>query len=415
MWIDHTRRRCILCGFALLLAALLMTQYGFAGQGQYRSRILLDPDDSLGKGAAISIDQLEKVIDSIEEPYAHASAGRHLARYFVQQGDYDKAVAYYRAALAEGGLSAIANRQMQRELAQVYLQQKDYAAAVSTLTQVLGYDLLPAPDDYLLLARAHHLLSRYDLVVSTLDRMREQIDQLSSQQLRQALALYYRAGAWSQAEMLLAQLLTIEPDNGQFWHQMTAVLLQQSKQRAALDYLALARDKRVPFSEGDVLLLASLYAVNGDPHSAARLLSEAMDRQELARNAVHYRRLFEYWFLARERPRAMAALARAAALSADTELYLYLAQMQMEQLAWQAMHDTLLVACAEQLPDRYVSRANLLLGISQLKLGDRTGARRSLINATLIGGASQQAARWLRYMDAEPTTEDEARRIVGIC
>jgi len=72
-------------------------------------------------------------------------------------------------------------------------------------------------------------------------------------------------------------------------------------------------------------------------------------------------------------------------------------------------------ACQRQLPDKYVSRANLLLGISQLKLGDRESARRAFINATLIGGASKQAGDWLEFMGAEPPTDRETRRIVGVC
>jgi hypothetical protein len=140
-----------------------------------------------------------------------------------------------------------------------------------------------------------------------------------------------------------------------------------------------------------------------------------MDQQEIPGDAKNYRKLFEYWFLAREEQKMQAALSRAARLSGDTELYLYLAQLQMEQRAWQAMHQTMLAACAEQLADRYVGRANVLLGISQLKLGDAVNARRSFINATLIAGANTQAAQWLEFMGAEPATRKESRRIVGVC
>jgi effector-binding domain-containing protein len=119
--------------------------------------------------------------------------------------------------------------------------------------------------------------------------------------------------------------------------------------------------------------------------------------------------------LAREKDKSGRALMKAAQLSGDIELYLYLAQLQMEQREWQPMHQTMLAACADQLQDKYVSRANLLLGVSQLKLGDSAGARRSFINATLIGGANAQAGQWLDFMNAEPATKNEARRIVGIC
>ena len=89
---------------------------------------------------------------SIEEAYAKSSAGRHLARHYVQRKEYDKAVEFYREALRAEGLSAVANREMLRELAQVYLLKKDYAAAAQTLQQALALDLEPDLADRLCLA-----------------------------------------------------------------------------------------------------------------------------------------------------------------------------------------------------------------------------------------------------------------------
>jgi tetratricopeptide (TPR) repeat protein len=233
--------------------------------------------------------------------------------------------------------------------------------------------------------------------------------------MRQALALYYRAGAYAQCERLLQRLLELEPDHAQHWHLLASVYLQQNKKRQALDQLALAWEKSVPFTERDILLLADLQAANKNPYGAAELLSAALAENKLAASGANYRKLFEFWFQAREQDKASKALQQAAQLSGDTDLYLYLAQLQMDQRAWQPMHETMLAACANQLADKYVGRANLLLGVSQLKLGDETGARRSFINATLIGGANAQAGQWLNFMQAAPTTRDEARRIAGIC
>jgi len=162
-------------------------------------------------------------------------------------------------------------------------------------------------------------------------------------------------------------------------------------------------------------LLADLQAVTQNPYGAAETLSGALATREIDITGEHYRKLFEFWLQARENTRAQKALEQAAQLTGDTQLYLYLAQLQMEQQAWPAMNKTVLAACEQQLDDSFVSRANLLLGVSQLKLGDESAARRSFINASLIGGASEQAAQWLAFMKAEPATREEARIIVGAC
>jgi tetratricopeptide (TPR) repeat protein len=406
----------VLPAFCLLLAV------GLAGpacaqddEGQYRSKVRIEPGGISTRDTGLSIEELEQQIASISDSYARSSAGRHLARHYVEQGDYTKAIEYYQTALAADGLADVANREMLRELAQVYLLNKNYAAAANALERALRIKLVPQAGDYLLLAQAYYHLGNLSRVVGALDPIREQGLALSNAQKRQALALYYQAGAYARCEELLQQLLESEPDDAANWHQLASVYLQQGKQRKALDQLTLAWEKSVPFREQDTILLADLHAVNGDPYGAAEILQEALGNRTVEANGLHYRKLFQFWLTARENERATAALVQAARLTGDIELYLYLAQLQMEQEAWPDMYQTMVGACKNQLQDKYVSRANLLLGISQLKLGDRESARRAFINATLVGGASKQAGDWLGFMGAEPATKAEGRRVVGVC
>lgn len=418
MWIDRIRFTLPLTALlgATALVVLVAVGQAVAEEGQYRSKILLTPNEGdWAKGAELSIEELERQLGSFEDAYAKSSAGRHLARHYIERKEYDKAIEFYQQSLRAQGLADVANREMLRELAQVYLLQKNYGAAAQTLQQGLAIDLVPEVSDFLLLARAQHHLGRYEEVVATLDRIKQAGLTLDTEQLQQALALYYRAGAFAQSEVLLGRLLELQPHDAQHWHLLASVYLQQNKKRQALDQLTLARDKRVPFAERDILLLASLHSANDNPNGAAEVLENALSQQEVPQSAGNYRRLFEFWLQAREPEKARQALQQAARMGGDVELYLYLAQLQMDEQDFDGMHETMLAACAKQLPDKYVGRANLLLGVSQLKLGDETGARRSFINATLIGGVNAQAGQWLRFMNAEPATEDEARRIVGIC
>ncbi|MEZ5503847.1 MAG: hypothetical protein R3E50_14745 [Halioglobus sp.] len=384
-------------------------------QGQYRSRIMLTPEGEWSKGAELTVEELERQLGSIEDAYTKSSAGRHLARHYVERKEYDKAIDFYQQALAAGGLSPVANREMLRELAQVYLLRKDYASAAQSLQQALALDLVADATDYLLLARAQHELKRYVEVVATLDRMQAAGLALDAQQMQQALALYYHAGAFAQCEALLTRLLELQPQEPRHWHLLASVYLQQNKKKQALDQLTLAREKRVPFTEQDILLLASLQSVNDNPYGAAEVLDDALSRGEVPASGTNYRKLFEFWMRAREPQRAQSALQQAARLSGDIQLYLYLAQLQGEQQDFQGMRQTMLAACAAPLPDTVVGRANVLLGISQFKLGDDAGARRSFINATLVGGVNAEAGQWLRFMNAAPTTVEEAGRVAGIC
>ncbi len=383
--------------------------------GQYRSHILLDPEGQLGSANALSTEQLEQQIDSISEPYARSSATRHLARHYVEQKDYQAAINWYQQALAADGLSAVANREMLRELAQVLLLQQDYKRAATVLEQVSTLDLVPETGDFLLLAQAYFRSGDLVAVVAALDQIPQHQLTMDTIQKKQALALYYRAGAFEQCEQLLRELLQEAPGEAALWHQLASIYLQQGKRRAAQDQLVLALEKQVPFNSEQMRLLLDLFAVNGNPYQAAILLEQALETQLIPTDSSNQRKLFELWLQARERSKALHALAEAVRLGGETELSLYLAQLQIEDDNWAAAQQTLLAACRNVLPDRYVSRANLLLGISLLKLDQPTAARRALINATLIGGASAEAAQWLQFMAAEPATKDELRQVRGPC
>ena len=415
MLIKHMKpvRNLLSAGILLLGLTPVLSAYG--EEGQYRSKVRIDPAGAGAQAEGLSVEELEREINSIADPYAKSSAGRHLARHFVENGEYDKAIDYYQTALSASGLSDVANREMLRELAQVYLLSENYAAAAGALERALRIKLVADVGDYLLLAQAYYRLGQLSQVVAALDPIREKGLTLTIAQQRQALALYYQAGAYPQCEHLLRQLLNAEPDNPDNWHHLASVFVQQGKRKEALDQLALAWEKSVPFQEQDIMLLADLQAVSGNPHGAAVTLDTALRDERVAVNGLNYRKLFQFWLAARENDKASAALVQAARLTGDIELYLYLAQLQMEQSAWKPMQQTMLAACKNQLQPKYVGRANVLLGVSQLKLGDEVSARRSFINATLIGGAGAQAGQWLKFMAVEPATAWEMKGIVGIC
>ncbi|QFU75690.1 hypothetical protein EY643_08495 [Halioglobus maricola] len=411
MSIRYTLAATVLALFASFYVTVSVAQE----TGQYRSRILLDPLDELGKGSEMSVRELEQSIDSIRDPYARSSATRHLARHYVSEGNYKAAIDWYQEALRADGLSHVANREMLRELAQVYLQAEQYGAAAGALEQVLDIDLVPSATDYLLLAQARYRQGDYVAVVVALDGIEAAGLALDKPQREQALALYYRVGAFAQCEPLLQALLAASPQEAAYWHQLVSVYLQQNKRREALDQLQLAMENGVAFNRAQRSLLVDLMAVNGNPYGAAFLMEQFMASGQLERNGEHQRKAFELWFQARERDKARTALASAARLTGDTELFLYLAQLQLEDEEWVAVEQTMMTACESRLQDRYVSRANLLLGVSLLKQEREEAARQVLINATLIGGAHQQAAQWLKFMDARPATEDELRRLRGPC
>ena len=409
-----TRQRIGAKWTTFLAALLLLTPIAPVEAAQYRAKVYLDPSLSLGEQSEVSLESLEAQLDSLEDSYAKSTAARQLAEGYLARKEYAKAAAYYETVLKAGGLDPLLNNGILRQLAAVYLKVPDYQGTIDTLQRLDKLEPIDDPTLLLILAQAHHKLGNQVAVSRVLDQLLPRRQKLDSKQLKQMLALYFQAGNYPRSEQLLKVLIQRDPNDSDNWQLLVAVYLAQNKQRAALNQLQLAQSKGIALSDAQWQQLAALHAKIGNASKGARTLELAIEQGHLKGNAKQYRQLFEFWLRARENEKAKAALKVAAKLSGNLELYLKLAQLQMEQQQWQAMNDTLLQACQRTLPDHYVSRTNLLLGISRYKLDDNKGARQALINATLVG-SNDKARQWLRFIDAAPASVAELRRISPPC
>lgn len=416
MWLDLKRK--LFSG--LCIGSLLLV--GVAGPlqaEQYRSKLLLNPSQALSEDAAVSIEQLEGRFNSIKQQYGRSSAGMQLARHYVQQGDYEKAIAYYQAALEAQGLSELVNRDLRREMAETYLAMAAPEQALQVLA-VLGEPAqLSDPLTLLLYARIQYALNDYLSVAVTLERLYGLVEPVQEDLYQQMVALAYGIQAYELCTRLLDKLLQQHSDQPDYWLQMVSVLLKQNLQQRALAYLTLARSQAQlqgrEFDEQNLLLLSSLHAAQGDPYQGAALLEQALASGTVSPSATNYRRLFDYWLQARETKSALLALQQAAVLSRDGELYLYWAQLLMGQQEWQQMRQVVLDLCAKPVTATILGRAYLMLGISDYRLGRPQAAYDAFANATLVGGANELAGQWLQRLESEGIKGDIPARPSGAC
>lgn len=406
-------RRSLVTFMVLLLAGSLQAQE------QYRSRMYIDLDVAPTENVSMSVGELEKKIGTFQDDATRASAEKFLAQHYAGQKDYGKAAEHIEGALKNPATPSETRRDMLGQLSRIYLLQKNYEKAATTITSYLAAKQSTGSaadaDIYLLLAQVQYKRKNYVASADALDKALALQKNPSKELLQSALAVYYSIGNFDRAGQVMQQLLSADINNAELWQQWVSLYLKGGKHAQALDVMALAWEKGIPFREQDILLLTDLYAINKIPGRGARVLEEAIASGRIKSNAKINDRLFRLWMQAGERDKAQVALAQAASSSNDVELQLHLAQMQMEKEQWQAMQDLVLKACDGAMPDRLVARANLLLGVSQLKLGDTALARRSFINATVVGGASEDAAKWLAFMKAAPATDNEKIGIAGPC
>jgi len=382
---------------------------------QYRSRVYLDLDQDVTENVSLSVSELEQKINTFQDDYSRSSAEQFLAKHYSQQKDYPKAIEYLENALSRAGTADNTRRDMLLQLGRLYLLQKDYANATKALQKALEIPGANSSETYVLLAQLHYKNKKYVESAASLDKALALDQNPPTDLLQSALGLFYSIGNYDKAAKMVQRLLERDINNTDLWQQWISIYLKAGKHKEALNVMSLAWEKGIPFRQQDVLLLMDLYAINKIPGRGARVLEEALATGRITADPVLNERLFKLWLQAGDRDKAEQALEKVAQRGGDRELQLHLAQLYSEKEQWQKMQDMVLKACTSPLPDNLVSRANLLLGVSQLKLDDTETARRSFINATFFGGEMDRANQWLNYMEAKPATEREKIGIAGPC
>lgn len=398
----------------LFISALLLLPRAVMAE-QYRSKLLLNPGQELTESADVSIRELEASFNDMQRDYSKASAGTQLARHYVQQGEYEKAIDYYQSALSTQGLAQVVQADLRRELADVYLQMKLPQQALDTLQPLGAIEHYSEPALLLTYGRVQFALGNYLRVADALDRLLILTQPEQQALYQQIVALAYSIQDYERSAATLKVLLQRYPQHAEYWFQLVSMLLKRGQNQQALEYLMVARMQGIAFSEQNTLLLASLYTANGNPYTGAKTLQEAMLSGAVTPTGERYQTLFEYWLQAQEREPATRALAQAAKLTADAELYLYWAHLLLEQAQWAEMNVVVRELCECALDPRLTGRANVMLGISEYRLGNKSVAYRAFANATLSGGVNTQAGHWLAKLEAEGVEGTQPSSASGPC
>ncbi|BDX08498.1 hypothetical protein MACH26_40190 [Planctobacterium marinum] len=381
---------------------------------QYKSKLFEDSNQDLSSAESLSINQLEAQLATASDPWQIALSGQQLAHQYVLKQEFAKAAEAYQTALAANALAAPVARQLRLEYAQVLLQLKRFAQIKPLLSSVTNEAELSS-QERVLLARAAVGLEQFHEVVAQLSPLLVQLASLSDDELKQLAQLSYAAKAWPMTIDFLSEYLQRHPQEPAINRQLTGLYILTEQYDAALQLWSLANSQKLFSQEQDWLLLVDLYKRQNMPDKAARILNDALQQGNILDSAEHWYQLFQLWYQARELASARGSLAQSLVRSNDVQRALLLTELYQQAEQWQASLDTLTQTCEQILEERYVGKANLLLGIAYHKLAQPEKARRAFINATLLSGEKVKAREWLAFIAAAPASREESQQLQGLC
>jgi tetratricopeptide (TPR) repeat protein len=407
--------------FSVLILGLCFPSSAFLWAAQYQSNELLEPKGQ-SNHAVKSIAELEAELSGLSDAYSKDSTARYLARHYAQKNNkksVKKAIEYYRLTLAGDGLSIYAQQATMLELLTLLFQHKLYEDFSQGFSQYIILKGQPTPALNIKAMQSYYYLKQNKRALNLAKKLFSDYDnqliQLQLSELNQILFILYNLGDFLTSVKVQQSIVLLDPHSVEQWLRLSKLHIKNNNPDQAAEILLLMAQKGLPLEQDDLLLMTDLIHNSGNAFIAARLMQQLIDEFRVDHNLDNFDRLFKYWYLAQETDKAASALKMSLKYANGIKRYLDLAEIYYQQKKWANMNSIIKQGCAFKVAREDTGRANLLLGISELKLNNYEQAINAFYNATLIAGKVSEAIAYLEYLEVDVRETPRYESISGVC
>ena len=340
---------------------------------------------------------LEKVNLDRASPYEVSRIQQLFAAIDQGQEKYDSAREHLIKAVASGGLNDKEASSAQFQIAKLYLAEEHWNEGITVLKEWFAKEPSPNSAAYYTLAAAYYQVGDIDAAVEPAQKAVELAgDNPQESWLQLLLAIRFRREEFALALPILMQLVDRVPDKKVYWVQGASVALSTEQYETAGALLQLAHTAGMLTDGAEIRRLAELLAHQGVPYRAEQILSQAIERKQLAEDSGIYEFLGNCWIAAREYQKAIDPLVRAGELADNGEPFVRLAEVYFQREEWDQVTGVLQRSFGKGKLKKLGS-AQLMMGLAlynQKKLDD---ARTWFERAQTHSESKSQAEGWLRH------------------
>lgn len=333
-----------------------------------------------------AISLLESI--STTRAFDRALIARTLGVYYWQVNQIEPAIEQLDIAVKSGLLQDEQAWVTQRMLADLLLSEQKYQRALSHYYELTEHasTTQQSEDTWLRIAQAHYQIEQWQQTGVAAEKSLSFNPSNEVPALSLLLAAQLQLKQWTKAITTTKALIIYQPENSGLWRQLVRLQLMVKKDKDALTTLSLAKLQHVVLKQGDLRLLAQLYAKHGIPERAAITIAELdkaeTDIQLLVEQAY-------YWQQAKEWNKAISIWALAA--KQDRRYHWNHAQLLMQQGRYQQSLQALNLVDQREA-EVALSKARVFYKLNQLE--------NALIEAKKAEQMepSAQAKSWIEYL-----------------
>lgn len=352
------------------------------------------------------LDELAEITKDKDNKYEYAVVLQMYGYVYTSMDDYEKAGEYYSQAIKLNALPAEPERAAIYMLAQIYSALDKFQEVIDLMVDWFKTAENPPADAYIIVANAYAAQEQwakaYPYVIQGVEKAEKDAAQKKEAWYKLKLAVEYELSKYPEAAGTLEILVANWPGKKDYWTQLASIYMELRKDSNALATLASAYEKGVLEQERNLLNLVRLYLLNNVPYTAAKILSDELDKGRIEKTKKNYELLSQAYIHAREYNKGIAALGEAAELADNGEFYLRQARLSMNVADWSGVKKAAQNALRKGgLKDKEKGQAWLLVGTAAAEEDDFDTAIEAFNKARGYTETRALAGSWLEFIKTE--------------
>jgi len=344
--------------------------------------------------------EFQELMGKIKDPFERSQAMFGLAQAQMAQEKFDPALKLYEQIVNMDVLQNKPHFDAMFQIAQLYYMRERYDDALRWVDRWVQESCEERVEAHELKASIYATQDEYRLALESIDKAIELSDEPKETRYQLKLAMHYELKELPETRDVLEFMIERWPEKKQYWVQLSSIQITLKNDEEALAVLALAHRKGMMDKETDWMQLYNLYGFLGIPYKAAEVLQQGIEKDIVSKTKQNWEQLGNAWYAAQELDQAIVALTNAAELSEDGKIAMQVAYILVDKEDWEAARNALETAIDKGgLSETETGNMYVLLGMSELNLGNRDTARQAFMEARKFPKARQSAQQWINHLD----------------
>ncbi len=401
------RPSCWLVRLAIVLALLTLVappalaqanKYSFSVRNQKKMlkiiKLIQEEDD---------IDGAKEILESINlkraKPYGRARVNQMLGTFAATDEEYEKALVYLEASIAEEALQPEDHLRSLYLVGQLQTMLERYDDAIITLEAWIALVESPAPSSFYTLAVTYYQANRPEDALVAIKKAVTMSAEPREPWYRLLLSLHLERQEYGEALAVLDVIILAYPKKV-FWSQMAAVYAQMDNLPKSLAVQQLAKSEGFVTESRDLVRVAQMFMVEGLPQRGAAVMKQGLADGTIEKTKQTYQTYSDTLLQSREWELALEPLGKAADLHDDGTLYVRQAQVNLQLGRWAGARTALNLAFEKGgLSDE--GQAHILFGIAAANDKQWKTSISAFSRAKKFEGTRVVAGKWIEYIERE--------------